>query len=236
MLKRLLFLFCCAIGGIGAVVFLFWQQATQLPTWYTNPSTTTNARTLTNQTKIQLAQKQVLDKVSDRLQGQGATIGEVQLDSNEVNTLIVSSIAKTTDKSRLAQALLGTNTQIESGKIRAGAVIDLKAIPKDELRAKEQGAITQLLKTVPSLEDRPLYIEIEGKPTVRNGQVSLDNTTRVKLGNLSFTQAELSQRLGISQDRLTLEISKEFKNLPVDVKGVEIVGDRLVVRGSGTAR
>jgi hypothetical protein len=232
MFKRLLLLLCCAIGGTGAVLFFFWQQAIQLPAGHTNPSTLLSPPAITDQTQpqIQQSQEQVLSKIADHLKGANAK-GEVQLDANEVNTLIVSGIAKTTDKSPLAQAVVSTNTQIQNGKISAGAVIDLRTIRVKELPAQEQAAISQLLSTVPILKYRPIYIEVEGKPSIHNKQVSLDDTTRVKLGNLSFPLSDMYQRFGISEESLKQQVCKELKNLPVEVKDVEVMGDRLVVRG-----
>jgi hypothetical protein len=232
MFKRLLLLLCCAIGGTGAVLFFFLQQAIQLPAEQTNPSSIVSspANTEQTQTQIQESQQQVLSKIFEHLKDSNAK-GEVQLDANEVNTLIVSGIAKTIDKSRLAQAVVSTNTQIQDGKISAGAVIDLRTIPVKELPAEEQAAISQLLSTVPILKYRPIYIEVEGKPSIHNKQVTLDDKTRVKLGNLSFPLSDMYQRFGISEESLKQQVSKELKNLPVEVKDVEVMGDRLVVRG-----
>lgn len=232
MFKRLLLLLCCAIGGTGAVLFFFWQQATQLPTVYTNPSIIASPTPITEQTQtqIQQSQQQVLSKIFEHLKDSNAK-GEVQLDANEVNTLIASGIAKTTDKSGLAQAVVSTNTQIQDGKISAGAVIDLRTISVKELSVEEQAAISQLLSTVPILKYRPIYIEVEGKPSIHNKQVTLDDKTRVKLGNLSFPLSDMYQRFGISEESVKQQVSKELKNLPVEVKDVEVMGDRLVVRG-----
>ncbi len=232
MFKRLLLVLCCTIAGTGAVFFFFWQQATQLPAEYSNPFTTTSSppKADQNQTPLQPSQQEVLSKISDHLK-KGNAKGEVQLDANEVNTLILSGIAQTTDKSRLAQAVVRTKTQIQDGKISAGAVIDLRTIPLNELQSEEQVAISKLLSTVPILRYRPVYIEVEGKPKVYNQQVSLDETTRIKFGNLSLTLSDMYQRFGLSEERLNQQVAKELKKLPVEVKEVEVMGDRLIVRG-----
>jgi hypothetical protein len=231
MFKRFLLLFACGICGAGAVLFFVWQQATQLPAWYTNTPNSANPPFVTEPTPTQKpSQQQVLSKISDHLKGSNAK-GEVQLDADEVNTLIVSGIAKTTDKSRLAQAVVSTKTQIQDGKISAGAVIDLRTIPFNELSAEEQATISNLLTTIPILKYRPIYIEVEGKPTIRNKQVNLDETTRIKVGNFGFPLAEIYQRFGISEKNLQQQVSQELMNLPVEVKDVEVVGDRLIVRG-----
>ncbi len=93
-----------------------------------------------------------------------------------------------------------------------------------------QLAIAKLIKSVPDLKNRSVYIGIEGKPIVRNHQITLDNTSHVIVGNLSLTLSELSQRLGIPQERLQQQISQRLIDLPLEVDKGEIVGDRLIIR------
>ncbi len=244
MLKRLLLIFVCIIGGISGVAFFYWQQATQLPNWYTNSSTneptiiaaspTANPLPEIDQKQIQQTRKQVLKKVS---QLNSKDKGEVQLNAEEVNALIFSEISNKTDKSELAQAVKGTNAQIEDGKISAGAVIDLKEISQKELPSQEQAALDEFLsKLPPNLRNQPLYVGIEGKPTIRDRQFSFDDSAQIKLGNISFPLAEVAQSLGIPPEQLNQQISQQLKNLPLKLDDVEIVGDRLVLRSSPTAQ
>ncbi|MFL9453401.1 hypothetical protein AB0758_20000 [Tolypothrix bouteillei VB521301_2] len=243
MLKRLLFLISLSVTGTGAVFFFFWYQVTQLPDWYktsqtqsASPPQSANVAPPTDQTKQlqkaqkQQAQKQVLHKISNHLKSSKAK-GEVQLDADEVNALIDSGIAQSTNKSHLAQAVVSTKTHIENGKIMTGAVIDLRAIPFNELQKGEQIVVSKLLSAIPILRYHAVYVEVEGKPTLRNKQVSLDDTTRIKLGSISFSLLDLSKRFGFSEERLNQQVAKKLENLPVEVDEVEVVGDRLVVRG-----
>lgn len=244
MLKRLLYIFSLTVTSSGAVFFFVWYQATQLPDWYKNSqnqqfSQSTAEDKVPSPDQIEQlqkaqkkqAQKQVLRKISNHL-GVKKGKGEVQLDASEVNALIDSGIAQSSDKSRLAQAVVSTNTQIENGTISTGAIIDLREIPVNELQKGEQRVVSQLLSVLPILRYRPVYVELEGKPTLRNKQVSLDETTRIKLGNISFSLLDLSKRFGFSEERLKQQVAKKLENLPVEVDEVEVVGDRLVVRGS----
>ena len=234
MLKRLLLVFIAVTIGTGAVAFFFLQQATYLPSWYTNQiSSTQTSKTDSSQSDVdreqtKLEREEVLQKLSQSLSNPN-TRGETQLDAREVNTLIETGLTST-QNSQLVKAVKGTNTQISDGKISSGAVIDLNQIPVNQLPREAQSSLKKLLDTVPTLKDRPLYIGVEGKPTVRNRQVILDDTTRVKLGNISMTIPELSQRLGIPEEKLKQPLSKALLRLPSEVENVEIVGDRLVVR------
>lgn len=234
MLKRLLIVFIAVTVGTGVVAFFFLQQATYLPSWYTNQVSDTQAsKTDSSQSSIdrdrnKLEREQVLQKLSQSLTDPN-TGGEAQLDAQEVNTLIETGLVAT-QNSQLIEAVKGTNTEISEGKISSGAVIDLSQIPVENLPSKAQSSLTKLLDTVPNLKERPVYIGVEGKPTVSNRRVILDDTTRVKLGNIGMTIPELSQRLGIPEEKLNRQISKALLQLPSKVENVEIVDDRLVVR------
>ncbi|WP_026731377.1 hypothetical protein [Fischerella sp. PCC 9605] len=244
MLKRLLIILTCAIVSVAAVTFFLWRQVTQLPSWYTNsstnslaiaPSTTANPLPQVDHTQIQQTRQQVLNKISKNLNSK--TQGEVQLNAEEINALIISEVTRNTDKNQLAKAVKATNAQIQDGKISAGAMIDFKAIPQNELPSQEQAVLAQFFsKLPPTFKYQPFYIGIEGKPAVRNRQFSFDDSTQVKFGSLSFPLAELSRRLGIPTEQLNQQISQELNNLPIKIEDVEIVGDRVVVRSSATAQ
>ncbi len=229
MLKRLLFIFIAVTIGAGAIAFLFLQQATYLPSWYTNQASNTQAlQSELNGERKKLDSEQILQKLSQSLNNPNNP-GEAQLNGQEINTLMETGLASIPN-SQLAKAVKATNTEISEGKISSGAVIDFKQIPVNQLPSKAQGSLNKLFDTVPTLKDRPLYIGVEGKPAVRNRQVVLDETTRVKLGNISMTIPELSQRLGIPENKLNQQLSKILLRLPSELETAEIVGDRLVLR------
>lgn len=235
MLKRLLLVFIAVTVGTGAVGFFFLQQATYLPSWYTNQVSDTQASQFdVDRDRKKLESEQVLQKLSQSFNNPNNP-GEAQLDEREINTLLETGLASVPNN-QLTKAVKATNTQISEGKISSGAVVDFKQIPVDLLPSKAQGSFTKLLDTIPTLKDRPLYIGIEGKPAVRNRKVILDDTTRVKVGNISMTIPELSQRLDIPEEKLNQQLSKAFLKLPSKLEDAEIVGDRLVLRIASNAR
>jgi len=234
MLKRLFFIFLLISGGIAAVAFFFWQQATQLPSWYSESSTPNN-QLVSNKTKeIQQAKELVWHKVTNQLR-EPTKKQEVKLDEQEINTLFLAEITDKTDGSKLASAVKATNTKIQDDKIEMGAIIDFSNLPNEQLQAGERATIAKIIKQVPSIAERPVYIGFEGKPQVNKRQISLDKTTRIKVGNISLTPKEISQRLGIPEETLLKHIESELNFLPMEVDSAQILGGKLVVKGSGTA-
>ncbi|MBF2016759.1 MAG: hypothetical protein IGS23_16480 [Rivularia sp. T60_A2020_040] len=228
MYKRLLLIFSLILGGIGIAGFFAWQQAMQLPAWYTNSSTNEKAISANQQIKKPLQSEEVLRKVSQNLTTK--TTGEVYLDASEINSLIATSLTKNNQNSQYVTAIKGTNTQIQNGKISVGAVIETSSIPVQELSARKT-KIIQMLENLPG-KQKHLYIGIEGKPTIRNQEVSFDDTTRISLGNFSFPIAEVSQNIGLSQDSFNQLLSQEFKKLPIKLESITIQDERIIIRGS----
>ncbi|MGF1672685.1 MAG: hypothetical protein ACFCUV_03255 [Rivularia sp. (in: cyanobacteria)] len=232
MYKRLLLIFSLILGGIGIAGFFAWQQAMQLPAWYTNSSTNENAISANQQIKKPLQSEEVLRKVSQNLTTK--TTGEVHLDASEINSLIATSLTKNNQNSQYITAIKATNTQIQDGKISVGAVIETSSIPVQELSARKT-KIIQMLENLPG-KQKHLYIGIEGKPTIRNQEVSFDDTTRVSLGNFSFPIAEVSQNIGLSQDSFNQLLSQELKKLPIKLESITIQDERIIIRGSKNNR
>jgi hypothetical protein len=216
-------------GGIGIATFFVWQQAMQLPSWYIQSSSQENLISSGKQIKNPPNAEQVLRKVSDNLTA--TTTGEVELDAQEVNSLIISSIGKKDKSQKFTSAIKGTNTKIENGKISVGAVVETASIPVQELSARKQTKIIQLLQRLPG-KQKQVYIGIEGKPSIRNQEFSFDDTTRVSLGHFSFPIAEVSQNIGIPQDKINQLLSQELRKLPIKLESINIQGERVVIRGS----
>ncbi len=229
MYKRLLLIFSLMFGGIGIATFFVWQQAMQLPSWYIQSSSQENLISSGKQIKNPPNAEQVLRKVSDNLTA--TTTGEVELDAQEVNSLIISSIGKKDKSQKFTSAIKGTNTKIENGKISVGAVVETASIPVQELSARKQTKIIQLLQRLPG-KQKQVYIGIEGKPSIRDREFSFDETTRVSLGYFSFPIAEISQNIGIPQESINQLLSQELKKLPIKLESINIKGERVVIRGS----
>lgn len=228
MFKRILLIVSLMLSGIGIATFFIWQQAMQLPSWYTESSSKENVIAVNKETKKPLQTDEILRKVSDNLTAK--TAGEVELDASEINSLIATSLTKKNNIAEFAPAIKGTNTEIKNGKISVGAVIEASSIPVEKLSAREQKKVIQLINNL-SGEEKPIYIGIEGKPRINNQELSFDDTTRIYLGNLSFSIDEVSQNLGIPKDSINQLISQEIKKLPIKLESINIEDERLIVRG-----
>lgn len=250
-MKRLLLAVLLALFGVGAGLFYLWKQATQLPSWYTEEDTTETANSATpdsaatsaNQSKSKSptqtshhnrqVEKSIEKKIAEEVQqAPNRDRVNVQLDQTEVRHLFTSEMARKAESSKLGRAVKGVNTTVQDGKVESGAVVNLADVPMQQLPSHEQSVLAKMRAAFPEMTDRNLYIGIEGKPSVKNGQVKLDDDMRVRIGNLSFTPAELSQRLGIPEDQIRKQIGLQLQLGNLKVDNFELLGDRAVIRGA----
>ena len=231
MKKIAVILLLIASGSISGVYY-YWRQATNLPIWYTSQEKT-NSFNIINETSAQKQSEKVKAKIT-AINQQAAKSNnlEVQLNENDLNNLFVSELAKTNKSIKLAEAVKAVKTNIKDGKIESGAVVNISEIPTAHLRKEETAALTRVVKAFPSLNNREIYIGIEGKPTIENGKLKFDENTKLKVGNLSFTQAELSKKLGIPEIQIRQVSNIELKLGKIKVNNIELTDDKALLKGS----
>ncbi|MBD1942951.1 hypothetical protein H6F50_11365 [Coleofasciculus sp. FACHB-712] len=177
--------------------------------------------------------KPAVDKITENPQAELGTQNiEIDLSEHEVNDLVISTIAKDKNTSKLLASTKGLNTTIKNGQVESGVVFNVSEVPKEELNQQEKELLEKVIKTFPFLEEKEVYIGVEGKPRVENGQLKLEEQTKIKVGNLSFTTAELSQRLGIPQEKIEQRLKLELELGRLKINDIEIKENNASLKGS----
>lgn len=156
----------------------------------------------------------------------------INLDATEFNTLVVSNLVENARSSPLLDSAEGFKTTIKNGAIEAGVVLNISQIPTDQLAAGERTAFNKAIQTFPFMENRQVYLAVEGKPSLEQGTMKFDDSTKVKVGNLSMTLSELSQKLGIPQEQLQQKIKLELSLGRLKINDIKFEGDRALIRGA----
>lgn len=231
-MKRIAVIFLLITTGVSSGVYYYWRQATNLPDWYTNQETQNNSINI-------IAKKDSQQPINIEAEVPAITqpLGssknvELQLSEKDLNNILASEIAKKNNSSKIAEAVKAVKTNIKEGKIEGGAVVNISEIPTAHLRASETAAITRAFKVFPGLENREVYIGIEGKPTIEDGQLKFDENTKIKIGNLSFTQAELSEKLGIPESQIRQFTNLELQVGKLKVNDIELNDGKALLKGS----
>lgn len=216
--------------------FYYWRQATTLPTWYAKQATTANITNTRNRLNIQQTTEKIEAKIAASTQQLASNKDvELQLNENELNNLLASEIVKKSNKSnksQLTQAVKAVKTEIEDGKLKSGAIVNISEISTAQLGKSEVAELTKVIKAFPTLENREVYIGIEGRPTLKNGQLRFDENSTIKVGNLSFTQAELSEKLGIPESKIKQFTKIQLQIDKLKVNDIELNDEKALLRGS----
>ncbi len=255
VMKRMLIAACLAVASVGAVAFYYWQQATQLPDWYgssqpdslsqtsqadastsppndfitdTNQSPEPDRPQPNSQPSVSITQpsKKVgtVPQTPPKQPTQAPTKTEVQ--QKELTRLFTNEITRKAEDKKLGAAVKGANTTIQNGNVESGAVVNFKDISLDQLPPAERDFVTKLVTAFPALGQQSFYIGIEGKPTIKDGQAQLNDDVRIKLGKLSFTPAQLSQRLDIPEEQIRQQIQLQVQLGNFTADQVPTAGDR----------
>lgn len=250
-MKRLLIVVSLALASAAGVAAYYWQQATQLPAWYTasqsessaslqeptatsptiaaeagqprSGQTATNPRSSAQSPATKQAGANATD--SSRLAAQKQPTKQ-QLRQSELTQLFTTEITRKAESKKLGSALKGANTTIKNGTVESGAVVNLSNLSPDQLPPEERAFFSKLMAAFPELSRQSFYVGVEGKPTVKNGQAQLQDDLRVKLGNLSFTPAQLSDRLGIPEDQIRQQLQLQVQLGNLKNKQSQLADDR----------
>lgn len=231
-MKRIAVIFLLITTGFISGVYYYWRQATNLPDWYTNQESKNNSINIIAKKASQQAIN-IEAKVPAITQPLGNSKNvDLQLSEKELNNILASEIAKINNSSKIGEAVKAVKTNIKEGKIESGAVVNISKIPTAHLRESETAAITRAFKVFPGLENREIYIGIEGKPTIENGQLKFDENTKIKIGNLTFTQSELSEKLGIPESKIRQFTNFDLQVGKLKVNDIELNDGKALLKGS----
>lgn len=212
-MKKIGIILLVLIAAPLSIAYYYWQQATKLPDWYTADKTIAPQKSDGAELEIEVPQEMLEKKTPTGTQVSSGKRVEVKLDEKKLNDLLISQISQNVANGELSRAVKGSNTTIQNGKVESGAILNISEIPVDRLEANEKAALKKAIKTFPTLKNKEVYVGIEGKPKAENGQLAFDDNTNIKLGNLSFTVLELSNKLGVPKERVEKAINLDLREL-----------------------
>ncbi|EDX87417.1 hypothetical protein S7335_5127 [Synechococcus sp. PCC 7335] len=155
---------------------------------------------------------------------------DVVISADELNQMVTEAIASHPHSSSILDLTKGVDTVIEGDRIESGVRINLSDIPLDSLPTEGQQAVEQITQTFPFLNERKVYVGIEGSPTVVDGQLSLSNT-HVKIGQLKLPIADIASQYGFSQTDIEQQLSALLEQHGLTPDDIRVVDGQLVISG-----
>ncbi len=237
MKKILALIALTTIGLTIGIGYFYWQRATALPEWLTeepapassNPETP-SPTSPTPETPT--PPPRTATTIQDQLQKTKPGPVQEKLTAAEVDNLIVAGLTKSSSSKTLPPAVKGIKTQIKQNLIRTGAIVDLAEVenmppsPRTEIMGK-------LVKAMPQLKGKPVYIGVVGKLNVKDGRLQMTPDSKLQIGQLELPLDNVAKQLGVSRSSLEENVTNylQFSNLNIETvdlteQGATITGQK----------
>jgi hypothetical protein len=204
----------CSIGLTLGIAYFYLQRASELPDWYTEqpvPSTPSSLPT-------PAASPRTATAIQEKIKTAKPGIVQEKLTAAEVDNLIIASLTnKNSAAKALPSAVKSVKTQIRQDQIQTGAIIDLVEVENMSSSPRTE-MLKRLLKIMPQLREKPVYIGIAGKLSIEDGQPQLSPESKLQIGKVELPLNEAAQQLGLSRSALSENITNylQFHNLDID--------------------
>lgn len=215
-------------AGLGAGAAYYWMQATASPpatqTAEAAPVVLATNRPNPSAESI-LAQKLA---TGEGVRHEGNNRIAITLSEPEVNQLILDGLAQVPEAQPMLQSAQGIRTSIEGQRVRSGITLNPADLPTENLPPQAQRA----LDMATLFGNQSLYVGIEGSPRVENGRLMLDNDTRVQVGRINLTLADIERATGMSADKLNQTLSITLPQTGLTLDGLEFADGTAILHGS----
>ncbi len=233
MVKKSIIILSLLLVGGTAYTYHYWLQLTKLPEWYQSQQPSVDrAINIKDISEIQAAKAQINDKIQQQIQQETPKSNkggvDIKLDEQEINQLFISNVAENSNQRKILQAAKSIKTNVEDDTIEIGAAIDPSQIPAESLTKSQRKILDQALDIFPQLKNKDVYIGIQGQPRAKNGRLIFDSNSKIKVGNISLDINELSQRLGLSPEKVRQQLELEINQL--NIRDVDLNGNEVIFR------
>lgn len=242
--KTLFLLATIAImGGIAASLYYFWHQLTELPQWYAHDAPRSEAQIQKSSAAVEkkiASQVQATQPSSNKATNTGSSSGssradtvQVALNSEELNDLLVTRIVEKSGGKSIPESVKGIQTSVQNNTLKTGAVVDVKALQNSNLGTHQKALLNEVTQRFP-VGDRKVYIGVEGKPAIQNGKLHFDENAKIQVGNMSFTIAEVANRLGVPPEKVQDQLNLELKLRGFNASDIDFADGNAILRGSAS--
>jgi hypothetical protein len=228
----------CSIGLTIGIAYFYVQRASELPEWYTDqpeptqsPNSTSSVTSPGQQTAT--APPRTADVIKEKLKTAKPGKVQEQLTAPEVDNLIVAGLTQSNGvKKALPSAVKEIKTQIQQDIIRTGAIVDLAEV-EDMPSSSRTELMRRLLKIMPQLRDKPVYIGVVGKLSVKDGQPQLAPDSKLQIGKVELPLNDFAKQLGVPRSAVEEHVTNylQFRNLAIETidlteQGATITGEK----------
>jgi hypothetical protein len=222
----------CSIGLTIGIAYFYVQRASELPDWYTDkPEPTQPPNSTPSTSPSPTPPPRTATAIQEKIQTAKPGAVQEKLTAAEVDNLIVASLTnKNGETKALPTAVKGIKTQIQQDQIRTGAIVDLAEVENMPSSSRTE-MMRRLLKIMPQLRGKPVYIGIAGKLSIKDGQPQLAPDSKLQIGKVELPLNDVAKQLGVSRSALEEHVNNylQFRNL--DIEKIDLTDQGATITG-----
>lgn len=199
MWKKLALVLLTLLLIAGGVMFYLWRQVTALPEWYSE--------------ELAAGPEAAAVDVAPPVKPDGKLAWKETGKRKELRNFHKRAASK---DPVVAKVIKASRASFEDGVLEMGVVADLRNLPNDKLNPSQRELFQKVHDNFPSATDREIYIGVEDPaPVLKNGQIELGPTAKLKIGDITYDLDAAAARLGMSPDKLRAQFNDEARRLGV---------------------
>ncbi len=211
MLKKIGLFFLVALLLVVGAIFYFYFQATSLPTWYDTQKNTSISKTISS---ADLVTRQIRNRIRSKK--------NIKINEEQMSALIISKV-KPLLPVNPEKIIKGLNVSITEKHLAVEAVINLKNIPKNKLPGPIRHIFNQVVKNMPDKLLEESLIQIQGKPLISNGFLSIDDSFSVNIGGVPVPVRSVLKQLGKGRISDKINLAKiPYTQIQLKAEGLEL--------------
>lgn len=187
-------------GGVG---YFYWNRATTIPDWYAESGNELTASPLVF--------------ASPSVTPSSMASSPSPASSKGVSSLTVSSnLQVSATPKALPKGVQSVKTQVWENNIRSGALVDLSEMDTTS-PGRQSELVQKLLKVMPQLQGRKVFLGVSGKLVEKNDQRQLSADSKLAIGKVEFSLDEVANRMSVKRselDRMILSYLQLNKPVP----------------------
>ena len=215
--KKWLIIILAFLGLGGAGAYYLWKEFTAVPDWYATQTTENNIK------EVQIKEEKREENFSSSLEAESSqnqsreTPPTQPAKQQEFNQIINHQLSENQRVKPFLEASEEVRTRVDKNQLEMGTVIQPSAISRDDIKSSEKEILERAMSSFPRLSQQKVYVGISGDFEVDdNGEVILNDNTKVRIGNMNLSLEEVSRRLGVSPETVKQKLQANLQQLPVE--------------------
>ncbi|MGD9899108.1 MAG: hypothetical protein AB7T22_08275 [Calditrichaceae bacterium] len=212
-MRTFLLIILIIAGVIAGAIYYVYKNISYQPEWY-------------NTTEVREFSDRLADtgKVKSRIKQKLINQGSAEISPEDLSIIVFDQLEKETSAD-VGEIIKAVHSSIDKERISIEMVVDLSKIPKDKVPGNVESLFERIVSSTPDSVLQNLFVKIDGKPIISEGEISLGNEAVIYIGKMKF---KLSDEYGEKYDRKNLR--RYLSTALFEVSDIKLAKDRIILK------